>query len=171
MRKIISSALFLILIFCFTKISSAKILYDWSGCEVGVEIKRIVQERVEKVAAQYKSSYGNLGPYDFVNSNQIFTVSPISDYAKENGGASAEYFPGPSAGGTFFVDPSNFDKPELFEFIALHEFGHAYDYTMTDQRLGKTRYFTKKSQRDYLLAGERRAKEREDKYRVDSKKR
>ena len=156
--------------------AEAKVIFNWNGTNAIDNSKRIgAEKRFSIAAAKYLTDkYAALGPYDFVNSPEIFNVMVLDGYEKDNE-AKAEYFPGVK-GGTLFADPSFLDNLNVFQVGALHELCHAYDYIMTDRMRKDLRFFlnvrrqvsgvqnTKAWYRNYLLKNEQRAFFKEEMY-------
>ena len=162
--------------------AQAKIIFDWSHAQsVSLDVRQETERCLKKAAGEYLSpKYANLGPYDFINSSDEFTVMVMNGYERDSG-AKAEYFPG-VRGGTIFADPSFLNNPNLLQIGFFHELCHAYDYIMTDTMRRNIRFFLKVrklvgiNSRDvrgwysqYLLNNEKRAFIKEEQYINDTR--
>ncbi|MBI4441309.1 hypothetical protein HY639_04015 [Candidatus Woesearchaeota archaeon] len=106
----------------------AEVRFQWEDEKTPVKTRRAAEECVKTAARKYMEPlYGDLGAYDFFRAPEIYTV-----YFGDTDGITAEYFVG-SRGGTLFLDKKLTTNPTKIEIIALHELGHAYDWTHHDR--------------------------------------
>lgn len=131
-----------LLFFALAAPVSAELVFYWDESKIPESQRPAAEERVRAAALKYeKKQYADMGVYDFLQTSEEYIIA----FGREEGIAS--YQPRLQV---LFIDDSLTNKKHLLEYIAFHEFSHAYDYVKRDE-LSKVYLTTKEKEKRKML--------------------